>query len=76
MRRESQLMNSSSASLKLGTLGGMVAAALPSLQRDKLLEAVVLAGVGACVSFVVSLVLKVLFKYLQKRFFKPRDPNS
>ena len=76
MRSESQLMNSSSASLKLGILSGMVVAALPSLQRDKLLEAVVLAGVGACVSFVVSLVLKVLFKYLQKRFFKPRDPNS
>ena len=69
-------MRSSSVSLKLGTLSGMVVAALPSLQRDKLLEAVVLAGVGACVSFVVSLVLKVLFKYLQKRFFKPRDPNS
>ncbi|MEO2082280.1 MAG: hypothetical protein ABGW88_02160 [Leeuwenhoekiella sp.] len=69
-------MNSSSATLKLGILSGMVAAALPSLQRDKLLEAVILAGVGACVSFVVSLVLKVVFKFLQKRFFKPRDPNS
>ena len=69
-------MNSSSASLKLGTLSGTVAAALPSLQRDKLLEAVVLAGVGACVSFVVSLVLKVVFKFLQKRFFKPKDPKS
>ena len=69
-------MNSSSATLKLSILSGMVAAALPSLQRDKLLEAVILAGVGACVSFVVSLVLKVVFKFLQKRFFKPRDPNS
>ena len=68
-------MRSSSVSLKLGTLGGMLAASLPSLHRDKVFEAVVLAGLGACVSFVVSLVLKVLFKYLQKRFFKPRDPN-
>ena len=69
-------MSNSSASLKLGTLGGTVAAALPSLQRDTLLEAVILAGIGACVSFVVSLVLKVLFKYLQKRFLKRSDPNQ
>lgn len=68
-------MNSSSAALKLGTLGGMLAAALPSLQRDKLLEAVVLAGVGACVSFVVSLVLKCLFKHLKNWFLKRSDPN-
>ena len=69
------LMSSSSASLKLGTLGGTVAAALPSLQRDPLLEAVVLAGVGACVSFVVSLVLKWLFKHLKTWFMKRRDPH-
>lgn len=68
-------MNSSSASLKLGILSGMVVAALPSLQRDKLLEAVVLAGVGACVSFVVSLVLKWLFKRLKAWFLKQRDSN-
>ena len=68
-------MNSSSATLKLGTLSGMVAAALPSLQRDKLLEAVVLAGVGACVSFVVSLVLKGLFKHMKAWFLKQRDSN-
>ena len=68
-------MNSSSASLKLGILSGMVVAALPSLQRDKLLEAVVLAGVGACVSFVVSLVLKWLLKRLKAWFLKQRDSN-
>ena len=68
-------MRSSSVSLKLGTLSGMVAAALPSLHRDKLLEAVVLAGVGACVSFVVSLVLKGLFKRLKAWFLKQRDSN-
>lgn len=68
-------MRSSSIPLKLGTLSGMVAAALPSLQRDKLLEAVVLAGVGACVSFVVSLVLKWLFKRLKAWFLKQRDSN-
>ena len=68
-------MRSSSIPLKLGTLSGMVAAALPSLQRDKLLEAVVLAGVGACVSFVVSLVLKCLIKRLKAWFLKQRDSN-
>lgn len=68
-------MRSSSISLKLGTLGGMLAATLPSLHRDKLFEAVVLAGVGACVSFVVSLVLKWLLKRLKARILKRRDPN-
>ena len=68
-------MRSSSVSLKLGTLSGMVAAALPSLHRDKLLEAVVLAGVGACVSFVVSLFLKWLFKRLKAWILKRRAPN-
>ena len=68
-------MRSSSVSLKLGTLSGMVAAALPSLHRDKLLEAVVLAGVGACVSFVVSLFLKWLFKALKTWFLNRSDPN-
>ena len=68
-------MNTSTASLKLGTLGGTVAAAVPSIQRDTLLEAVVLAGVGACVSFVVSLVLKGLFKHMKAWFLKQRDSN-
>tara|TARA_B100001167_G_C16659184_1_gene252412 strand:- start:179 stop:385 length:207 start_codon:yes stop_codon:yes gene_type:complete len=68
-------MNTSTASLKLGTLGGTVAAAVPSIQRDTLLEAVVLAGVGACVSFVVSLFLKWLFKALKTWFLNRSDPN-
>jgi len=66
-------MRGSTVSLKLGTLGGMVAAALPSLHRDTLLEAVVLAGVGACVSFVVSLVLKFLFKALKAWILKTKE---
>ncbi|HCQ77596.1 MAG TPA: hypothetical protein DIV44_12380 [Leeuwenhoekiella sp.] len=68
-------MSTSTASLKLGTLGGTVAAAVPSIQRDTLLEAVVLAGVGACVSFVVSLFLKWLFKALKTWFLNRSDPN-
>ncbi|MEH6659270.1 hypothetical protein [Leeuwenhoekiella marinoflava] len=68
-------MSNSATSLKLGTLGGTLAAAFPSLQRDTLLEAVVLAGIGACVSFVVSLFLKVLFKCFKKWFLKRSDPN-
>ncbi len=68
-------MNTSTASLKLGTLGGTVAAAVPSIQRDTLLEAVVLAGVGACVSFVVSLFLKWLFKALKTWLLNRSDPN-
>ena len=68
-------MRSSSISLKLGTLGGMLAASLPSLHRDKVFEAVVLAGLGACVSFVVSLVLKWLFKRLKAWILKRRAPN-
>ncbi|UBZ11040.1 hypothetical protein LDL79_02715 [Leeuwenhoekiella palythoae] len=68
-------MNTSTASLKLGTLGGTVAAAVPSIQRDTLLEAVVLAGVGACVSFVVSLFLKWLFKALKTWFLNRSNPN-
>ncbi|MAM17463.1 MAG: hypothetical protein CME35_00660 [Gramella sp.] len=59
----------------MGTLGGMLAATLPSLHRDKVFEAVVLAGLGACVSFVVSLVLKWLLKRLKAWILKRRDLN-
>ncbi|WP_167597761.1 hypothetical protein [Leeuwenhoekiella sp. ZYFB001] len=68
-------MNTSTPSLKLGTLGGTVAAAVPSIQRDTLLEAVVFAGVGACVSFVVSLFLKWLFKALKTWFLNRSNRN-
>ncbi|EAQ47932.1 hypothetical protein MED217_13611 [Leeuwenhoekiella blandensis MED217] len=53
----------------------MLAATLPSLHRDKVFEAVVLAGLGACVSFVVSLVLKWLLKRLKAWILKRRDLN-
>lgn len=46
--------------LKLGTAGGTLLSTLPFIGTDELLKTVVLAAVGATVSFVVSLVLRRL----------------
>ena len=58
--------------LKLGTLGGSLAAALPTLYADELVKSVLLAMLGASVSFVVSFLWKMAFKRVFKKHFKKK----
>lgn len=53
-------------SARAGTLGGTFAVLL-TLNSAALLETVVLAALGATVSFTVSIALKSLMRWWQKR---------
>ncbi|MFI8380417.1 hypothetical protein [Leeuwenhoekiella sp. NPDC079379] len=50
-----------------GTVGGSLAAALPSLYAAQVLEAMLMAGLGAVVSFFTSYFLKSLVRFYKKR---------
>ena len=53
--------------LKAGVLGGTFFSTLKGIQTDQLIATVVCAGIGAVVSFVVSLILNILWnKIIQK----------
>lgn len=49
-------------SLQLGTFGGTFLCILPNLHSEDVVRTVVLAGIGALVSFFVSVLLKWLLK--------------
>ena len=51
---------------KAGTIGGTLLTIVANIKSEDVLKTIVLAGVGAVVSFFVSLGLK----YLVKRFIK------
>jgi uncharacterized membrane protein len=53
-------------STKAGTAGGTAFVLLFSLQAGELLHTAVLAGVGAAVSFAVSICLKWLVRKIRK----------
>jgi len=46
----------------MGTAGGTFLSVWPSLHSEDVLKTVVLASIGAVVSFIVSLALKYLIK--------------
>ena len=48
--------------LTIGTFSGTLLSILPNLLSQEILKTVILAAVGAAVSFVVSLLLKVCFR--------------
>lgn len=48
--------------LKLGTATGTLLSALPQINTDELLKTVILAAVGAIVSFLISVFLRWLRK--------------
>jgi hypothetical protein len=50
----------------MGTAGGTFLSVLPNLHSDDVLKTVVLASVGAIVSFIVSMTLKYLIKKHKK----------
>jgi mannitol-specific phosphotransferase system IIBC component len=50
----------------VGTAGGTFLSIIPNLNSEDLIKTVVLATVGAVVSFLISLLLKCLFKKHKK----------
>ncbi len=55
-----------SNSTVIGTAGGTFLSVLPNLHSEDVLKTVILASVGAVVSFSISLVLKFLIKKHKK----------
>ena len=51
---------------KAGTATGTLLTILVNISRADLLKTVVLAAIGAAVSFVVTLILKAVARYLHK----------
>jgi mannitol-specific phosphotransferase system IIBC component len=49
-------------STKINTAGGIFLSVLPNVHSDDVLRTVVLAAVGAIVSFIVSVLLRILLK--------------
>lgn len=46
----------------IGTAGGTVLSIVPNIQSADIIKTIVLAAVGAVVSFMISLVLKSIIK--------------
>ena len=53
-------------SLKTGTAAGTLLSIVPNLHSEDILKTVVLALIGAVVSFTATLILKVLAKVRKK----------
>lgn len=52
---------------KTGTIGGTLTIILANINSEDVLKTVVLAGIGAVVSFGMSLLLKMVLKWWKKR---------
>ncbi len=57
------------ADARAGTIGGTVLVLLLNIQVTDMLHTALLAGIGAVVSFSVSVLLKCLIRFFRKRFF-------
>ena len=53
--------------IKAGTIGGTLAGILVNISGADILRTVILAGIGAAVSFTVSLLLKSVLQRWKKR---------
>ena len=51
---------------KAGTVGGTLLTIFYNIRSEDIVKTIVLAGVGAVVSFLVSLFLKTILKYFKK----------
>jgi hypothetical protein len=49
-------------STKINTAGGIFLSVVPNLYSEDILKTVVLASIGAIVSFLVSILLKIIMK--------------
>ncbi len=56
----------SNTGTKAGTVGGTLLTICYNIHSEDVAKTIVLAGIGAVVSFVVSLLLKTLFKHFKK----------
>ena len=56
----------SNTGTKAGTVGGTLLTVFYNIRSEDIVKTIVLAGVGAVVSFVVSLFLKRVFKHFKK----------
>lgn len=56
----------SNTGTRAGTIGGTLLTVFYNIRSEDVVKTIVLAGVGAVVSFVVSLLLKALLKYFKK----------
>lgn len=59
-------MSNTNNSTTFGTVGGTFTSVLPNLSSEDVAKTIVLATVGALVSFAIS----VFLKYLQKKYKK------
>ncbi len=55
-----------SNSTVMGTAGGTFLSVLPNLHSEDVLKTIILATLGAIVSFLISLILKILIKKHKK----------
>lgn len=62
-----------STGTKMGTAAGTLAIIFANITTGDLLKTVVLAALGAVVSFCVSLLMKLLVRWWKRR---PLPPNS
>ena len=51
---------------KAGTLSGTILSIFGNLHHEDLLKTAILAGIGALVSFSVTIALKAIVKYFKK----------
>jgi len=51
-----------SNSTAIGTAGGTFLSVIPNLQSEDIFKTIILATVGAIVSFLISLILKFIIK--------------
>ncbi|MFY7963520.1 MAG: hypothetical protein ACOVO1_01375 [Chitinophagaceae bacterium] len=54
------------SSAKAGTIGGTLLTVFYNIKSEDVVKTIVLASIGAVVSFVVSLLLKAIFKKSKK----------
>lgn len=58
-------MNHSNSTV-MGTAGGTFLSVLPNLHSEDVLKTIILATLGAIVSFLISLILKIFIKKHKK----------
>jgi len=66
-RKLPSLSKMQSNSLTVGTLGGTFLSIIPNLHSEDIVKTILLASIGAIVSFTVSLLLKCILKKHSKK---------
>jgi len=53
---------------KLGTVSGTLLTVLANIRSEDVIKTTLLAGIGAVISFSVTLCLKAVVRYFRRRF--------